>query len=352
MSRDQGPWPAAARASGRGTLLRHLATPPLAARRLRPRVLHPPAPPQRIAEEFAGGFDPDQLMHIWRRHAQRGPVARKGKWAQEEDEALLKVGRWLRLQMAAGLRAGARAAPPLQVAAVLCGVPAWAERCRRLRLLSVGRPGRAGALPSGGPPPCPLRRRLAPQAMALHGRKWSLVARLVPGRTDVQCRERYINVLDPGGLPAAAEECAGGVAWVVGCAAGKMRPPTAARIACLPRLPALPAGVATYRPWNGESDRRLLALATQHTQVGVPGRAGHEPVVLPCLVVMIAEWQVPCSPHTQLAMNDPPCARCVPPHTRPALQPDGKIKWSAVAAGLPGRTDKQCSIRYKALTSG
>lgn len=47
------------------------------------------------------------------------------------------------------------------------------------------------------------------QAMALHGRKWSLVAKLVPGRTDVQCRERYMNVLNPG-------EWAGwGSCWVV-----------------------------------------------------------------------------------------------------------------------------------------
>jgi hypothetical protein len=46
---------------------------------------------QRIAEEFGGGLDGDQLMHIWRRHAQRGPVARKGKWSQAEDQALLQV---------------------------------------------------------------------------------------------------------------------------------------------------------------------------------------------------------------------------------------------------------------------
>lgn len=38
--------------------------------------------------------------------------------------------------------------------------------------------------------------------MALHGRKWSQVAKLVPGRTDVQCRERYMNVLNPGVLLA------------------------------------------------------------------------------------------------------------------------------------------------------
>lgn len=55
----------------------------------------PPPPLQRIAEEYnaqyGGGWDPDQLMHIWRRHAQRGPQARKGKWTQEEDESLLRV---------------------------------------------------------------------------------------------------------------------------------------------------------------------------------------------------------------------------------------------------------------------
>ena len=51
----------------------------------------PPARPQLIADEFGGGWDPDQLMHIWRRHAQRGPAARKGKWTPEEDDALLKV---------------------------------------------------------------------------------------------------------------------------------------------------------------------------------------------------------------------------------------------------------------------
>lgn len=52
-------------------------------------------PSQRIAEEYnalyGGGWDPDQLMHIWRRHAQRGPQARKGKWTEEEDEMLLRV---------------------------------------------------------------------------------------------------------------------------------------------------------------------------------------------------------------------------------------------------------------------
>lgn len=34
-------------------------------------------------------------MHHWRRHAQRGAAARKGKWDEEEDAALLKASRVL-----------------------------------------------------------------------------------------------------------------------------------------------------------------------------------------------------------------------------------------------------------------
>ncbi|GAB4818505.1 hypothetical protein N2152v2_005551 [Parachlorella kessleri] len=35
------------------------------------------------------------------------------------------------------------------------------------------------------------------RAMAVHQRQWSKVALLVPGRSDVQCRERFMNVLNP-----------------------------------------------------------------------------------------------------------------------------------------------------------
>jgi hypothetical protein len=90
--------------------------------------------------------------------------------------------------------------------------------------------------------------------MAVHGRKWSLVARLVPGRTDVQCRERYMNVLNPD--------------------------------------------VVAYKEWTGKDDRRLVDLAAQHTQA------------------------------------------------------DGKVRWSAVAASMPGRTDKHCAMRMRILLAG
>lgn len=50
---------------------------------------------------------------------------------------------------------------------------------------------------------------------------------------------------------------------------------------------------------------------------------------------------------------------CRPDHWTPScnrtpapLQPNGRIKWAAVAAGLEGRTDKHCTSRYRNLTSG
>jgi hypothetical protein len=43
----------------------------------------------------------------------------------------------------------------------------------------------------------PPEDELLHQAVALYGRKWAKVGNLVPGRTDVQCRERYMNVLAP-----------------------------------------------------------------------------------------------------------------------------------------------------------
>ena len=89
------------------------------------------------------------------------------------------------------------------------------------------------------------------QAVALHGRSWVKVARLVPGRSEVQCRERWMNVLNPDVRNAA--------------------------------------------PFTPEEDALILE------QAGVKARA------------------------------------------------DGRVRWSSIAAMLPGRTDKAVAIRHAKL---
>jgi hypothetical protein len=83
---------------------------------------------KKIESEFGGDWGAEKLMFIWRKHLQGtggGKVApKKGPWSQEEDNILIK-------------------------------------------------------------------------AVAISGKEWSKIARLVPGRTEIQCRERYVNHLDP-----------------------------------------------------------------------------------------------------------------------------------------------------------
>jgi Myb-like DNA-binding domain len=59
------------------------------------------------------------------------------------------------------------------------------------------------------------------QAVAIHGKKWAAVARSVPGRNDMQCRERFVNVLDPDLNPEPWTE--GAVLCELRCAAADGR---------------------------------------------------------------------------------------------------------------------------------
>ena len=43
----------------------------------------------------------------------------------------------------------------------------------------------------------PDRAASLPQAVSVHGYRWSAVATMVPGRGEMACRERFLNVLDP-----------------------------------------------------------------------------------------------------------------------------------------------------------
>lgn len=162
------------------------------------------------------------------------------------------------------------------------------------------------------------------------------------------------------------------------------------------------AEVTAWQPWGKAEEQELLELAQEHTQVQRPAahylmqqglhqqraapagrRAGSDRAVL----------RGASTPGQQAARLLPSCRQdgghgapcpplglqlCIPPPTQPAhthtigpgpggalmfsqshrhpptlvLQEDGRVKWSAVAAHLPGRTDKQCATRWKALTSG
>lgn len=83
---------------------------------------------KRIESEFGGAWPANKLMYMWRKHQQGTEggtlIAKKGPWSKDEDEMLLR-------------------------------------------------------------------------AVAISGKEWSKVAKLVSGRTEVQCRERYVNHLDP-----------------------------------------------------------------------------------------------------------------------------------------------------------
>lgn len=87
------------------------------------------------------------------------------------------------------------------------------------------------------------------QAVSVHGFKWSLVATLVPGRGDMACRERFMNVLDPNRKSGAwTQVCCCELTWLNdadghstcldGHASAAMRPPQTVHMGKQPAAPA------------------------------------------------------------------------------------------------------------------
>ena len=260
------------RGHGVGPLAGRTPAPPRLSIRPPRTATHPPlhpqaqplAPPslQLVAKEYGGGWEPDPLMHVWRRHAQRGPVARRGKWAAEEDEALLR-------------------------------------------------------------------------AMAVHGRKWSKVAQLVPGRTDVQCRERFMNVHNP--------DLRTGEAWreeedqMLAALVPQLRR-TNSRVRRREgeggggRVLRWPAGVAPHAAPLAASQpaSRPAGRPASNSQQPVPASSVQEPCAALCSCSLCAAALSTC----MLRAWD-----------------ELQVKWSAVARHIPGRTDKQCALRWQHLAS-
>ena len=127
-------------------------------------------------------------------------------------------------------------------------------------------------------------------------------------------------------------------------------------------LPA-PADVHTYLPWETEQDNHLLELVEQYTLVSSTSavqRSAAQCSAVQCSVELPNHTMPAAFGRCFWPLWRSACrliaVRVVPLLPFPALalplQEDGRVKWSAVAAQLPGRTDKQCAIRWKALTTG
>ncbi len=108
--------------------------------------------------------------------------------------------------------------------------------------------------------------------------------------------------------------------------------------------PPVPADVVPFTEWTAEEEDLLAQLAALHTQA----RRG---AALGCVIPRAPYWRMLCMPAWQLNGRHAP-QEYSHTHTHIALQANGKIKWSAVAAGMPGRTDKHCASHMKVLLSG
>jgi hypothetical protein len=164
----------------------------------------------------------------------------------------------------------------------------------------------AASLPSAGYSPAP-RRNWKPEedtklteAVEKHGNHWVAVAKLVPDRTSVQCRKRWVGTLDP--------------------ASGKK------------------AG-----PWTPEEDAELTKAVQKHgnhwvaVAVMVPGRTNEQ-----CR----QRWTLNLDPEN--VKKGKPRRGWTPEEDAKltkAVEKHGKA-WVAVAVMVPDRTDQQCRLRW------
>jgi hypothetical protein len=135
------------------------------------------------------------------------------------------------------------------------------------------------------------------EAVKKHGKKWVAVAMLVPGRTDKQCRDRWVNTVDPTN----------------GKITGK---------------------------WTPEEDTKLTEAVKKHgnewaaVSAMVSGRTNLQcrdrwvNTVDPTNGKITGKW----TPEEDTKLTE-------------ALKKHGK-NWAAITAMVPGRTDKQCRQRW------
>jgi hypothetical protein len=208
------------------------------------------------------------------------------------------------------------------------------------------------AAASPGAPPrswTPAEDTKLTEAIKKHGKKWVAVATMVPGRTDQQCRRRWIQTLDTAWKTAGqwnGEEDAKlidavkkhGKKWV----AIATLVPGRTDIQCRQRWTQTldPSNGKNKGRWKPDEDTKLIEAVKKHAKnwvavaTLVPGRTD-----LQCRF----RW-VNMVEHA----NGKTMGRWKPEEDTKlieAVKKHGK-KWVAVAAMVPGRTDRQCRQRW------
>jgi myb proto-oncogene protein len=186
------------------------------------------------------------------------------------------------------------------------------------------------------------------------GSNWAAVALLVPGRIDIQCRSRWVNTLDPtidrltgkwtleedAKLTEAVKKF-GNSDWV---AAAELIPGRTNKQCRQRWIKHLDPGI-NRGEWTVEEDAKLTDAVKEHGRCRnwaavaslVPGRTDKQ-----CL----SRWDTNLDPDASKG--------------KWAVEEDAKLivavnelgkSWVRVAAQVPGRTDLQCRSRYGVLNN-
>jgi hypothetical protein len=191
------------------------------------------------------------------------------------------------------------------------------------------------------------------EAVKKHGKKWVAIATLIPGRTDRQCRSRWTQALDPlaAGKTASRwkpEEDAKlieavkkhGKKWVAVAAMIPGRTDKQCRKRWIYTLDPATAGKTTGR-WKPEEDTKLIEAVEKH---------GKDWVAVATLVPGRTDKQ--CR-ERWICTLDPATAGKTAGQWKPeedakltkAVKKHGK-NWVAIATLVPSRTDRQCRSRW------
>jgi cytochrome c551/c552 len=187
------------------------------------------------------------------------------------------------------------------------------------------------------------------EAVTKYGNNWVAVAAMVPGRTNVQCRERWTNTVDPANsgqgkwtpeedVKLAEAVKKHGKHWVLVAAMVPGRTNRRCRHRWVNSLD--PAVGKSAGKWKGEEDAKLTEAVKKHgkewvaiaalvhgrTSVQCCGRWTN--ILDPAVGTKAGKWK---------GEEDAKLTEAVKQHS---------TDWVAVAAMVPGRTNQQCRIRW------